>query len=78
MLILTVVYTSENRKRFSTRAMSSHVTLAELLAWAQENCGESEEVDSVSFRAERQHVEPHRPIPLDQFEVKRLSHRLFH
>ena len=58
MLILTVIYKSENRRRYSTRAMSSHVTLAELLAWAQENCREGEQVDSLSFSAETQHVEP--------------------
>lgn len=78
MLILTVVYVKEGHKRYSTRAMSSHVTLAELLAWAQENCRVDEQVGEVSFALETRAVEPARALPIDRIEIKPLSHRLFH
>ena len=78
MLTLTVVYTCETHTRCSTRALASHVTLAELLAWAQENCRVGEEIGEVTFRVESQEIEPARPIRPSLFEIKRLSHRLFH
>ena len=78
MLTLTVVYDSESCKRCSTRALSSHVTLAELLAWAQENCQDGERVSELSFTIEGPTPLPEQPVPLNHIETKRLSHRLFH
>lgn len=77
-MIVTVTYYGENRIRYSTRALSSHATLAELLAWAQENCREGELLGEVSFLLEQQQVEVVQPFSVDHFEVKRLSQRLFH
>ena len=78
MLTVIVTFASANCRRYTTRVMSTHVTLAEVMDWARLQCTDEEVVAEIAFSADMT-LDDRMQVRLAKTpEPNPLSRRLFH
>ena len=78
MMSVTVTFASQDARRYATRVLSSHVTLADVIDWARMQCGDEEVVAEITLSA-AETLDDRPDVRLaGQRVLNPLSRRLFH
>lgn len=78
MISVTVTFAAQDARRYATRVLSSHVTLADVIDWARVQCGDDEVVAEITLSAAETPDDRPQVRLAGSGEINPLSRRLFH